>query len=823
MGVAVSGTGGAGRLMMMVVAMSEFKYDLEVDLGVASNHSLMVDMIGRNKRVLETGCATGYMSRVLVERGCRVVGVELDPVAARQAEQYCERVIVGNLDQLDLGEQLEPGSFDVVVFGDVLEHLRDPLRCLRQIRPLLAPDGYVVASVPNIAHGAVRLSLLRGDFEYQSLGLLDETHVHFFTRASMEEMLHQAGFVMARLERVTLGLFDTELKLTREDFSPEVVEQLSHDPEALTYQFVTKALQDNGTDVIRELQARDEERQKEVLRYRSHFEALEAERVALQTQCQALLEDRDAWLARTKASEREAGRLNARVSELERQVAENEPMLRQLRAEVDAARSERDLWRHQATRKLTSARNLVRAAKAVYRVLPEPGRKAARPALRRMHTAMGRPLAPGGSGGGESGDGAGEGSEHHREGSGNGAQPAGRVDAFVSVLIPTLNAGPEFARNLDQIRAQQGLRGVEIVVADSGSSDETVAIARSMGARVVEIPAAEFNHGATRNRLAELARGDVLLMTVQDARLVGRFAIRDLVRLLRADDSVVAVSARQIPRAGSDLFAAYLAVAHHRAMSEGRRPGPEVPWAEMTVAERRSACALDDVCAAIDRSAWEQLRFRPLAFAEDLDLAIRAAERGMRVIASDDVAVIHSHGRPAAYHLRRFAVDRVCVADLLGDTQMNPLAAAGIAPVAAAGRALAAEVAGVQHRVAAEGPQTGGRLPLGSFLEASARALREGGPPAPPEDELLALDQLLAGAGDEPADPEQVAGLRASLLACLDMASLVDFAAAHPEVPVIEAERFLAKFVAMAVGSVLGDALRADPSSELARTFTAGV
>src|ERR671930_1978651 len=82
--------------------MPDFKYALELDPSVRTNHTLMLELIGHNKRVLECGCATGYMSRVLAERGCRVTGVEIVPEAAEQARPFCEQVIVGDLDQLDL-------------------------------------------------------------------------------------------------------------------------------------------------------------------------------------------------------------------------------------------------------------------------------------------------------------------------------------------------------------------------------------------------------------------------------------------------------------------------------------------------------------------------------------------------------------------------------------------------------------------------------------------------------------------------------------------------------------------------------------------------
>src|SRR4051794_1466234 len=128
------------------------KYDIELDLEAnpETSHAFIVDMVGSNKRVLDVGCDTGYLGESLMALGCRVWGVEVNPETARVAAEKLERVVVGDLESLDLPAEFGEGAFDVVVFGDVLEHLRDPLPVLRQARRLLAPGGSVVISTPNI-------------------------------------------------------------------------------------------------------------------------------------------------------------------------------------------------------------------------------------------------------------------------------------------------------------------------------------------------------------------------------------------------------------------------------------------------------------------------------------------------------------------------------------------------------------------------------------------------------------------------------------------------------------------------------------------------
>lgn len=227
------------------------KYDVEVDIAAApeTSHAKMVELIGSNKRVLDVGCSTGYLARVLNALGDTVSGVEYDAAAAKEAEPDLAKLVVGDLEALDLAAEFGEGNFDIVVFGDVLEHLRDPMPVLRRARTLLAPGGSVVISVPNIAHGDVRLALLQGRFRYTKLGLLDETHTRFFTRENLDSFLRDAGFVAVDVRRTYAPLFTTEVGVKEDEVDPGVVAQLRRDPEAETYQFVLRAVRDDALHV----------------------------------------------------------------------------------------------------------------------------------------------------------------------------------------------------------------------------------------------------------------------------------------------------------------------------------------------------------------------------------------------------------------------------------------------------------------------------------------------------------------------------------------------------------------------------------------------
>jgi len=232
-------------------------YEVSADPGDDnSSHAFMFSMIGFNKSVLELGCSTGYFTKVLVERGCNVVGIELDPEAAAIAEKWADSVIVGNLEEGDVWSLLEDEAFDVIVMGDVLEHLRDPLTALRHAVRKVKPSGVVVTSLPNIAHGDVRIALMQGKFRYTKLGLLDRTHMRFFTLESARDLLTQAGLVVVDTKRVIVPLFLSEVGVKREDVSHKILDELLEDPEVESYQFVMKSVRDNGTRALKDLATR---------------------------------------------------------------------------------------------------------------------------------------------------------------------------------------------------------------------------------------------------------------------------------------------------------------------------------------------------------------------------------------------------------------------------------------------------------------------------------------------------------------------------------------------------------------------------------------
>jgi 2-polyprenyl-3-methyl-5-hydroxy-6-metoxy-1,4-benzoquinol methylase len=151
-------------------------------------------------RVLDVGCGFGALGRLLaVERGCEVHGVERNPDARLYLEGVYKTHIIGDVESS--AGAFSPGYFDCIVFADILEHLVDPLSTLRGYRELLAPHGVVVASIPNVRNLSVVYNLLvRGRWQYKDSGLLDRTHLRFFTRAEIHELFENADLHIERVE-----------------------------------------------------------------------------------------------------------------------------------------------------------------------------------------------------------------------------------------------------------------------------------------------------------------------------------------------------------------------------------------------------------------------------------------------------------------------------------------------------------------------------------------------------------------------------------------------------------------------------------------------
>lgn len=509
----------------------------------------------------------------------------------------------------------------------------------------------------------------------------------------------------------------------------------------------------------------------------------EGELDKLRGQVDALSAERDTWreAAGRLETDRDAWRTEARHwrSETERLVDAEQQRLgwRLKRARVQYARR---TWRALPAGVRNKVRPLVFRKTSYEFIAPEPFDKDDSPPAR----PPARPPA--------------------ERASGRAATTRQPIGVPVSVVIPTFNAGADASLFLAALQRQVGVPELELVVADSGSTDGTRELFAAAADVMLDIPAGEFGHGRTRNAAFAASSGEAVVMMVQDALLLGPHALHDLVAELLADDGLAAVSARQVARSDADLYGAYNVVSHYNALwRDGRKAKPTDPL------YRRAAAAVDDVCAAIRRSAWEGLQYRDVEFGEDLDFGMRALDAGWTIGLSDDVAVAHSHTRDARYQFRRTVADRLNIAAMVGETSVCRSSTAGdVAEIAAAGVALLGDAA-ASLALSGESHER-----LSQLLERVSERVQIPLTTMEPTRGQLALLAEFLGEIANGAEPGAVsAPLRWEFAGHLCRPLLVEFAAAHRAPSPDEAADFVAKLAAAVIGCAVGDRLRVHEST----------
>lgn len=152
------------------------------------------------RSVLDIGCGTGALGKFLKEKGiARVCGVESVEEVALEAKNWMDEVIVGDVERVDL--PFDPGSFDCIICADVLEHLVDPWATVGRLKNFLRPGGAIVASIPNVAFHRVVRNLLKGHWQYAEAGVLDRTHLRFFTLEGIYELFAMNALKITELKR----------------------------------------------------------------------------------------------------------------------------------------------------------------------------------------------------------------------------------------------------------------------------------------------------------------------------------------------------------------------------------------------------------------------------------------------------------------------------------------------------------------------------------------------------------------------------------------------------------------------------------------------
>ncbi len=195
--------------------------------------------------VVEVGCSSGALAREYkkINAGCRYIGVELMRECVPLAQRYCDAVHAVDIENIDEETMRKEFQADCWVFGDTLEHLRDPWLVLARIRRLLSHGACVVACIPNAQHWSVQARLNCGALHYEESGLLDRTHLRWFTRVTIFEMFTNAGF---RVDAGVTRTFGEPQQAGLRDAIRMMAQSLGADPEvayrdAMAFQYVLRA------------------------------------------------------------------------------------------------------------------------------------------------------------------------------------------------------------------------------------------------------------------------------------------------------------------------------------------------------------------------------------------------------------------------------------------------------------------------------------------------------------------------------------------------------------------------------------------------------
>lgn len=177
----------------------------------------LIEDARRPLRILDVGSADGYLGAILKERGHYVAAVECDPRLAEKARPIYHRFYQIDVDSFEFPEDHE---YDLIIFADVLEHLADPAAVLRRCFASLKDDGKIIVSVPNVANFVVRLSLLLGRFDYGDRGILDRTHLRFFTLKTLTKLFHETGFNIRQIVATPIPVQLISPVTNRQFFAP---------------------------------------------------------------------------------------------------------------------------------------------------------------------------------------------------------------------------------------------------------------------------------------------------------------------------------------------------------------------------------------------------------------------------------------------------------------------------------------------------------------------------------------------------------------------------------------------------------------------------
>jgi len=200
-------------------------------------------LVGIGKKVLGFKTPTDGIVEILKSQNCKVTQIEANSNYTKQLEKTTDKIIVNDIETLNFEETLGSEKFDVILLGDILVRIRNPEQLLKKLKGFLLKNGYIVCSIPNIAHVNIRIKLLNGEFGCNSKGLFDDSNLRFFTLDTILSMLAISGYSINKLYRVKEDInLEHSTDLKHYTVPQELVESIIKDPEATTSQYVFSAV-----------------------------------------------------------------------------------------------------------------------------------------------------------------------------------------------------------------------------------------------------------------------------------------------------------------------------------------------------------------------------------------------------------------------------------------------------------------------------------------------------------------------------------------------------------------------------------------------------
>ncbi len=616
-------------------------------------YALAKDVV-KGKTVLDFGCGTGYGAAKLATQAASVTGLDIDTAAIRWASATHRNDNLKFVCLADLGASLPAASFDVVTCFEMIEHVDHATQkaLIASFARLLKPDGVMLISTPN-----PETTKLYGANPYH-IREMNEAELHdlvspHFSAVQILRQHVRAGvtFELGDNNAALRSSFISEAHSTSPDTALAFIAvcgQASLAPHQLASVFF-----DRGVDYISTFMSTqntltrtrlDLYLQSEVsANYQGQAQKYESLAKVYEKQTSEFVKQIAAYETQTIAFQQQAQQIAAEIAQTrtERNLALHERNLalherEQAKAETQDVRM---AYHHLSQRRdieLSSPRFLLRQAYAAIKAriqqqLARPPTKvefASQEAV--THEALAALMA-------------------------HPPTLAGTKKPFAcSLVIPTKNGGDLFKTVVAGLQRQTIWPNVEFIIVDSGSTDDTIAIAKAAGAECYTIPPSEFNHGSTRDFAIGKASSNKIVLTVQDATPLDVQMIEKLLSAFE-DPEVAGAYGRQIPQPDADAITkrnlnTWLTGRTVREVRALPDPAAYDTWPPM---ERYLASNFDNVCSAIRKSEWEVRPFGRVDFGEDIEWAQSALIRGRRIVYEPTAAVVHSHDRPIAYEYKR--------------------------------------------------------------------------------------------------------------------------------------------------------------------------